>query len=381
MDAVLNAVLNATDSAAQEGPLEYRRLNQTPADAQAVQEVLDASPQFHLQTGGQRAAPDDGAELLACYPPSAQPAQKAAFLLQAGGRAVGVLEEVSGWPEPWTVFIGLYLLRDDCRGQGLGRRFLERMEQRWRKQGIRRVRLAVLDNNPEGRAFWRAMGFQETGEAAPYQERALLSTVRLMVKVLDPLCRPLPVLLGERVTVRTLRLGDVDAIRDYYARNYTAFGPWEPLRPPDFLTHDYWRTRVAAQLEAFDAGLEVRLVMLLKDIPERVVGSIGLSNLVRGVFQGGTLGYSLDAALWGQGLMREGLERVIGYAFRELGLHRVMANAMPRNERSLKVLERLGFVREGFGQAYIQINGVWEDHVLTSLTNPDWRALQDGKRP
>lgn len=371
----------APDDDLQSTHYHCERLHQTAADAQRAQEVLDAAPRFHLQTGGQVATPEDGAELLACIPPSALPGQKAAFLLHEGSRAVGVLEEVSGWPEPWTVFIGLFLLRDDCRGRGLGRQFLELLEQRWRRQGIRRIRLAVLDTNPEGRAFWRAMGFQETGEEAPYQERLLLSTVRLMVKVLDPACRPLPVLCGARVIVRTLRMGDLEAIRDYYSRNSDAFGPWEPLRPSDFLTLDYWRTRVSAQLEAFDAGLEVRFVVLLRGAPERIMGAIGLSNLVRGVFQGGTLGYSLDSALWGQGLMSEALERVICYAFDELGLHRVMANAMPRNERSLSVLERLGFVREGFARAYVQINGVWEDHVLTSRTNPAWHALQDGKRP
>ena len=56
--------------------------------------------------------------------------------------------------------------------------------------------------------------------------------------------------------------------------------------------------------------------------------------------------------------------------FDDYGLHRVMANHMPHNDRSSRVLERCGFVREGFAKAYLKIAGRWEDHVLTALVKP-----------
>ena len=68
----------------------------------------------------------------------------------------------------------------------------------------------------------------------------------------------------------------------------------------------------------------------------------------------------------GQGLMQEVLETALPWAFHKLDMHRVMANYMPRNERSGRLLERLGFEREGYAKRYLQIAGVWEDHVLTS---------------
>lgn len=357
---------------------------QLSADASGIaqaQAILDASPRFHIQTGGTPAGPEEGRALLECLPPGAIPSQKAVYLLMNGGTPVGVLEQVSGWPEPGTLFVGLFLLCDSARGRGLGTLIFRLLEQRWQAQGRRRVRLAVLDNNPEGRAFWTKLGFHETGELSPYQERAFQTTVRVMAKELDPVCRPLPVLRGPRVLLRTLRLSDVDAIIDFYDRNAEALGPWEPLRPPHFLTERYWRSRVEAQLEAFDMGLEVRFVLCLHDEPSRVVGTVGLNNLVRGVFQAATLGYSLDATLWGKGIMHEALEQVIAYAFQCLGLHRVMANVMPRNTRSLKCVERLGFLREGYAAAYVRINGVWEDHILTSKTHPSWHPQLDGRRP
>lgn len=70
--------------------------------------------------------------------------------------------------------------------------------------------------------------------------------------------------------------------------------------------------------------------------------------------------------------MEEALRAAIRYAFADLRLHRVMANYMPANERSGRVLRRLGFTVEGYARDYLRIAGAWEDHVLTSFTNPDW---------
>lgn len=68
--------------------------------------------------------------------------------------------------------------------------------------------------------------------------------------------------------------------------------------------------------------------------------------------------------------MREVLEVGIAWAFDELGLHRLMANYMPRNERSARLLASLGFEREGYAKRYLQIAGAWEDHVLAALIAP-----------
>jgi ribosomal-protein-alanine N-acetyltransferase len=68
--------------------------------------------------------------------------------------------------------------------------------------------------------------------------------------------------------------------------------------------------------------------------------------------------------------MREALLKANAYVFDSLGLHRIMANYMPSNERSAHVLDRLGFTREGLAKDYLKIDGRWEDHILTSLINP-----------
>jgi ribosomal-protein-alanine N-acetyltransferase len=80
------------------------------------------------------------------------------------------------------------------------------------------------------------------------------------------------------------------------------------------------------------------------------------------------LGYALAEKLGGQGWMTEAVRLVLGVAFGPLRLHRVQANAMPRNAGSLRVLEKNGFRREGFSPRYLCINGVWEDHVCCAIT-------------
>ena len=101
-------------------------------------------------------------------------------------------------------------------------------------------------------------------------------------------------------------------------------------------------------------------------------GNVSFTEIVRGIFQACYLGYGLAQARQGQGLMREALRGAIAHAFGPMGLHRIMANYLPHNRRSANVLKSLGFTVEGYARDYLRINGRWEDHVLTSLTNESW---------
>ncbi len=112
---------------------------------------------------------------------------------------------------------------------------------------------------------------------------------------------------------------------------------------------------------------------------DTIVGWVNLSNIVRGAFQACHLGYSLAANAQGNGIMTEALRALIPFAFDELQLHRIMANYMPHNIRSAAVLARLGFSIEGFAKDYLYIAGAWQDHVLTSLINPN--ASAPGAKP
>jgi ribosomal-protein-alanine N-acetyltransferase len=186
---------------------------------------------------------------------------------------------------------------------------------------------------------------------------------------------PLPeqcVLAGGRVIVRLPELRDAPAIANYFGENATHLAEFSPA-PPEYSSSAFWRLHVETVRQQFFNDHACKTFVFERD-DESVIGTANLSEFVRGPFQAAYLGYSVAKAREGQGFMREALSLLIGFAFSELRLHRIMANHMPRNERSAALLRRLGFAREGLAHRYLLINGVWEDHVLTSLTNEAWRA-------
>jgi ribosomal-protein-alanine N-acetyltransferase len=72
--------------------------------------------------------------------------------------------------------------------------------------------------------------------------------------------------------------------------------------------------------------------------------------------------------------MPEAVAVVLRFAFDQLGLHRVEAAIVPRNARSRRVAEKLGMRDEGTSERFLQIRGVWEDHVRYAITAEEWSA-------
>lgn len=105
-----------------------------------------------------------------------------------------------------------------------------------------------------------------------------------------------------------------------------------------------------------------------------LIGVINLTNIVRGSFQSGYLGYYAFHGFSGRGLMRRGLELVIRYAFHQLRLHRLEANIQPGNSASLALARRCGFQREGYSPRYLKIAGRWRDHERWALVRSERRS-------
>ena len=179
-----------------------------------------------------------------------------------------------------------------------------------------------------------------------------------------------PVLRTPRTELRVARIADAKAVLTYRLENRAHLAPWEPLRDEGYYTLEGARTSIVQWSSVSRAGIAWPFCIFDPETG-RVMGSFTFANIVRGVFQAAHLGYGLAAEWQGQGLMAEALREGLNYAFGPLDLHRVMANYMPRNERSGKLLEKLGFEREGMARRYLKIHGVWEDHVLTSKVRTD----------
>lgn len=161
---------------------------------------------------------------------------------------------------------------------------------------------------------------------------------------------------------------DAEAMLDYRKRNRLSFAPWEPSRDDNFYTLHAIHARIRAMNQHMLDQQALHLIMRTHDCAQ-VIAECGFTNIVRGPFQACHLGFSICRSYQGQGLMAEGLRSAIDFVFAELGLHRVMANYRPENQRSRKLLQRLGFEEEGRARSYLKIDGLWRDHILTSLIN------------
>lgn len=105
-----------------------------------------------------------------------------------------------------------------------------------------------------------------------------------------------------------------------------------------------------------------------------LAGVINITEIVRGCFCSGYLGYYAFVPHHGKGHMTQGLHAVLAKAFGEHRLHRLEANIQPDNDASRKLLERLGFRREGFSPKYLKIAGRWRDHERWAITVEDWKG-------
>jgi ribosomal-protein-alanine N-acetyltransferase len=173
----------------------------------------------------------------------------------------------------------------------------------------------------------------------------------------------------ERLILKAPDMEFAPLVFDYFMRNRQHFEPWSPARQPEWDTLQYHEEKIAAYGGATHSGQGLWLLLLAKHDAHRVIGDVHLSNIVRGIFQSCHLGYKVDEHEQGKGYMREALQAVIDYAFNQMKLHRIEANIMPANTRSIQLVKSLGFEEEGLAKKYLKINGHWQDHIHYTLLN------------
>jgi ribosomal-protein-alanine N-acetyltransferase len=176
----------------------------------------------------------------------------------------------------------------------------------------------------------------------------------------------------ERLSLGLPEPADAVAIVAYYRENRAHLEPWSPSWPVGFFTEEFWRDQARSARQEFRAGTAVRTMIALRTELRRVIGNLSLTQITRGPAHHCVMGYSLAGGLQGKGYMLEAVRGAVGYAFGELGLHRIAAGYMPHNRRSATVLRRAGFTVEGYARDYLRIDGQWEDHILTGIVNPSW---------
>jgi ribosomal-protein-alanine N-acetyltransferase len=187
-------------------------------------------------------------------------------------------------------------------------------------------------------------------------------------------------LTARRVFLRSLTTDDWDGWREVRLRCREWLEPWEPLSEPGapdpVLDRDAFRSRCGAwdRQRHFDSAYGFG--MFLRE-NRRLAGEVSLGSVQRGPFQSAYIGYWVDSALAGNEYVVEGVAAILRYGFESLGLHRMEAAIVPRNQASRRIAEKLGLREEGTSIRFLQIQGVYEDHVRYAITSEEWEARHD----
>ncbi|MFH9436067.1 GNAT family N-acetyltransferase [Streptomyces rochei] len=175
-----------------------------------------------------------------------------------------------------------------------------------------------------------------------------------------------PVLTGERTVLRPFT--EVDAARmgeivgDPEVRRFTG-SPGHELTPE--LLRSWYGSR-SAQPDRLDLAVT-------DPADGEVLGEVVLHAWVPEE-RSCTFRTLIGARGRGRGIGTEATRLIVGYAFEELGLHRVQLDAYAFNDRALRVYEKVGFVREGVRREVERRDGVWVDEVLMAVLDHEWAA-------
>jgi ribosomal-protein-alanine N-acetyltransferase len=177
---------------------------------------------------------------------------------------------------------------------------------------------------------------------------------------------------GRRVVLRTMTEQDYDGWYEVRTRCKDWLLKWEPRSAHSTHLADDQRSfvsRCAIRERERQMGTGFGFGIFFEN---RFVGEITLSSIQRGPLQSAFVGYWIDEAVAGKGLMPEAVVVLLQYAFESLHLHRIEVNIIPRNAPSRRVVEKLGVRFEGIAERYLEIDGAWEDHARYAITSEEW---------
>jgi len=186
-------------------------------------------------------------------------------------------------------------------------------------------------------------------------------------------------LFGRRILLRPIVAADFSAWREVRRRNVDWLTKWEAQRvqgQPDIVEdRDAFAVRCSARQRERQLGTGYGYGIF---VDGELAGEINLTAVQRGPFQSAYVGYWIDEKHAGNGYMPEALIVLSQFAFDELHLHRIQISIIPRNAASRRVVEKLGIRDEGVAKRYLEINGIWEDHIRYAITVEEWEHRRDG---
>lgn len=172
-----------------------------------------------------------------------------------------------------------------------------------------------------------------------------------------------PTIDGNGVVLRVPHIADFEEWASLRNASRDFLAPWEPIWPEDDLTRGAFRRRIRRyERDLQEESGYAFLVFRKKD--RKMLGGVTLTNLRRGAAQAGSLGYWMGRDHAGRGYMSAAVAALVPFAHTMLRLRRIEAACLLSNARSIRLLEKMHFTREGTAREYLSIAGCWQDHLL-----------------
>jgi len=185
-------------------------------------------------------------------------------------------------------------------------------------------------------------------------------------------------LYGRRIVLRPLVAQDFNQWSEVRRRNGRWLTRWEPMRLPHHpdpeTSRDVFAARCNARERERHAGSQFAFGIF---VDGAFAGEINLNNVVRGAFQSATIGYWIDQARAGRSYVAEAVAVLAQWSFEELQLHRLEICIIPHNANSRRVMEKLAIRAEGLAERFLEIDGIWEDHVRYGITVEEWQERRE----
>jgi len=170
----------------------------------------------------------------------------------------------------------------------------------------------------------------------------------------------------ERLTIKLSAVTLSAKVTEYFIRNRDFLCEANAQRTEEFFTSLYQLMLLSADEDNFIRGAAAKY-WIFENGGRDIIGMVALNNIITGAFSSCFLSYRMDYRYADKGYSLEAVEKLIDIAFNEIGLRRIEAIIMPRNQRSLGLVEQLGFVCEGHSRGYLRIRDKWEDHLHMTL--------------
>lgn len=181
------------------------------------------------------------------------------------------------------------------------------------------------------------------------------------------------VLEGPRLTLRMPDVKDWQAWTKLRALSADFLKPWEPAWPADAVSRHFYMRQWRRYARRWVQDREYAFLIFRREIhggEGGLLGGITITDIQRGVYQCGTMGYWMGAPFAGQGYMREAVRLLLPFCWQQLSLNRLEATCLPQNERSIGLLRGAGFRDIGLSRSRMQIEGVWRDQLIFEKIRP-----------